>query len=278
MRRRDKEDREREKQEAEDRETLKNMTEAERRAWEAAHPKVRHLMPPSRLYCCCSDSPQVGLRCLHVSSSLDALPDGSFTCGASLAGFRALQRQRQAVVLELLSVAAVRCSLLTMRVSEQTSCSSKERRQPWLPEACGVAGCRTTARGPKKSWKFLQKYWHKGAFFQDEGDAGTGAVGGDAIFRRDYSAPTGDDKMDKTVLPKVRSQRAAPCSLCATRHMWSQHVALRLAAHMAVHSAQGCLDAQNAICDFAGPALCIMCARAHSCDHAVSSSTCVLSF
>ena len=28
-------------------------------------------------------------------------------------------------------------------------------------------------------------------------------MGGDAIFRRDYSSPTGDDKMDKTVLPKV---------------------------------------------------------------------------
>ena len=21
-------------------------------------------------------------------------------------------------------------------------------------------------KGPKKSWKFMQKYWHKGAFFQ----------------------------------------------------------------------------------------------------------------
>ena len=60
------------------------------------------------------------------------------------------------------------------------------------------------AGAPKKSWKFLQKYWHKGAFFQDAGDAGRDAVGGDAIFRRDFSAPTGDDKMDKTVLPKVR--------------------------------------------------------------------------
>ena len=39
--RRDREDREREIREAEEREALKNMTEAERRAWEAAHPKVR---------------------------------------------------------------------------------------------------------------------------------------------------------------------------------------------------------------------------------------------
>ena len=40
-RRRDREDREREQHEAAEREALKNMTEAERRAWEAAHPKVR---------------------------------------------------------------------------------------------------------------------------------------------------------------------------------------------------------------------------------------------
>ena len=38
--RRDREDREREAREAEEREALKNMTDAERRAWEAAHPKV----------------------------------------------------------------------------------------------------------------------------------------------------------------------------------------------------------------------------------------------
>ncbi len=41
--RRDREDRDREIKEAEEREALKNMTEAERRAWEAEHPKVRHL-------------------------------------------------------------------------------------------------------------------------------------------------------------------------------------------------------------------------------------------
>lgn len=52
--RRDIEDRDREKQEAKDREALKNMTEAERRAWEAAHPKVRHLSTAALLH----DSPQ----------------------------------------------------------------------------------------------------------------------------------------------------------------------------------------------------------------------------
>ncbi len=42
-RRRDRDDREREQHEAAEREALKNMTEAERRAWEAAHPKARSL-------------------------------------------------------------------------------------------------------------------------------------------------------------------------------------------------------------------------------------------
>ena len=54
----------------------------------------------------------------------------------------------------------------------------------------------------KKKWKFMQKYYHKGAFFQTESDDRDGA-GGDTIFRRDFSAPTGEDKMDKTILPKV---------------------------------------------------------------------------
>lgn len=54
----------------------------------------------------------------------------------------------------------------------------------------------------KKKWKFMQKYYHKGAFFQTESDDRDGA-GGDDIFRRDFSAPTGEDKMDKTILPKV---------------------------------------------------------------------------
>ena len=76
---------------------------------------------------------------------------------------------------------------------------------------CTVA--QDDGMGQKKSWKFLQKYWHKGAFFQDAGDAGKDAVGGDNIFRRDFSAPTGDDKMDKSVLPKARTH-ACFCDLC----------------------------------------------------------------
>ncbi|XVE62496.1 hypothetical protein DITRI_Ditri06bG0122500 [Diplodiscus trichospermus] len=56
---------------------------------------------------------------------------------------------------------------------------------------------------PKQKWKFMQKYYHKGVFFQSGADDPAGTAGGENIYHRDFSAPTGDDKMDKTILPKV---------------------------------------------------------------------------
>nr|CAD1819748.1 unnamed protein product [Ananas comosus var. bracteatus] len=56
---------------------------------------------------------------------------------------------------------------------------------------------------PKQKWRFMQKYYHKGAFFQSVSDDRAATAGTDEIFRRDFSAPTGEDKMDKTILPKV---------------------------------------------------------------------------
>ncbi|CAH9070448.1 unnamed protein product [Cuscuta epithymum] len=55
----------------------------------------------------------------------------------------------------------------------------------------------------KQKWKFMQKYFHKGAFFQSNPDDKAGTSGADNIFSRDFSAPTGEDKLDKTILPKV---------------------------------------------------------------------------
>lgn len=56
---------------------------------------------------------------------------------------------------------------------------------------------------PKQKWKFMQKYYHKGAFFQEAPDDTRGTAGTDQILKRDYSAPTGEDKFDKSILPKV---------------------------------------------------------------------------
>ncbi|KAL9267339.1 Microfibrillar-associated protein 1-like protein [Drosera capensis] len=55
----------------------------------------------------------------------------------------------------------------------------------------------------KEKWRFMQKYYHRGAFFQSNADDRSGTAGSDQIYRRDFSAPTGEDKMDKTILPKV---------------------------------------------------------------------------
>ena len=56
----------------------------------------------------------------------------------------------------------------------------------------------------KEKWKFLQKYWHKGAFFQESSYAQDKV---DDVYKRDYSGATGEDKMDKSVLPKVMQVR-----------------------------------------------------------------------
>ncbi|XP_067293537.1 microfibrillar-associated protein 1 [Pseudorasbora parva] len=51
-----------------------------------------------------------------------------------------------------------------------------------------------TNKATKGKYKFLQKYYHRGAFFMDQEQD---------VFRRDFSAPTLEDHFNKTILPKV---------------------------------------------------------------------------
>jgi len=53
----------------------------------------------------------------------------------------------------------------------------------------------------KKKWKYLQKYYHKGAFFQDTNKFGVSEY--DELFNRDYGGETLDDKFNKEAMPKV---------------------------------------------------------------------------
>lgn len=63
---------------------------------------------------------------------------------------------------------------------------------------------KSLQQAPKKSWKFQQKYWHKGAFYQDVSDhPHSSGSKPDDIYFRDYSAPTGEDKLNREILPKV---------------------------------------------------------------------------
>lgn len=74
---------------------------------------------------------------------------------------------------------------------------TEEERREWERKNPKPSGA------PKQKWRFMQKYYHKGAFFQNDPDDRGGSVGASEIYTRDFSAPTGEDKMDKSILPKV---------------------------------------------------------------------------
>jgi len=59
----------------------------------------------------------------------------------------------------------------------------------------------------KPKMAFMQKYYHKGAFFQEAADDAFGTAGPDEIYKRDFSAPTAEEKFDKSILPSAMQVR-----------------------------------------------------------------------
>ncbi|KAK1442656.1 microfibril-associated protein [Babesia gibsoni] len=57
-------------------------------------------------------------------------------------------------------------------------------------------------KAPRSKLQFLQKYYHKGAFFMDKLEDGS-----EPVYNRDYNAPTADDRIDKSMLPKPMQVR-----------------------------------------------------------------------
>jgi len=54
-------------------------------------------------------------------------------------------------------------------------------------------------KNEKSKWKFMQKYYHKGVFYMDDNSLRTD----DDVRKKDYSAPTLEDHVDKEKLPEV---------------------------------------------------------------------------
>lgn len=53
---------------------------------------------------------------------------------------------------------------------------------------------QVTNKAAKGKYKFLQKYYHRGAFYLDDEQD---------VFKRDFAQATLEDHFDKTILPKV---------------------------------------------------------------------------
>ena len=70
------------------------------------------------------------------------------------------------------------------------------------------AGGATSQPGSKPKLGFMQKYYHKGAFFQEAADDAFGTASTHEIYARDFSAATGSDRgVDKSALPKAMQVR-----------------------------------------------------------------------
>tara|TARA_B110000003_G_scaffold226037_1_gene226958 strand:- start:181 stop:1617 length:1437 start_codon:yes stop_codon:yes gene_type:complete len=105
----------------------------------------------------------------------------------------------------------------------------KEQREAYVKEQEELETLRAMPEDEKDAWlranrpelfepkaekervkmNFMQKYYHKGAFFQEAADdpRRPGNDGVDEIYKRDFSQATGEDKIDKSSLPKAMQVR-----------------------------------------------------------------------
>jgi len=61
---------------------------------------------------------------------------------------------------------------------------------------------KAAKREDVKQFTFLQKYYHRGTFFQDKA-----ASGEEPLYNRDYHEPTAEETFDKNLLPKAMQLR-----------------------------------------------------------------------
>lgn len=73
-----------------------------------------------------------------------------------------------------------------------------ERDLSLVPQTDAEIALETEPEDTRTQYRFLQKYYHKGAFFTNDADP---------IFSRDYDLPTEADTIDKSSLPEILQVR-----------------------------------------------------------------------
>mmetsp|Transcript_15848 Transcript_15848/g.31028 ORF Transcript_15848/g.31028 Transcript_15848/m.31028 type:complete len:454 (-) Transcript_15848:190-1551(-) len=80
---------------------------------------------------------------------------------------------------------------------EAADLAAKERRKNMTDAEVEAENLKKPQRKIKGDMRYLQKYYHRGAFYQDETEK-------DQVWNRDFMAPTGEDRtVDKSLLPQV---------------------------------------------------------------------------
>jgi microfibrillar-associated protein 1 len=57
----------------------------------------------------------------------------------------------------------------------------------------------------EEKWGFMQKYYHRGVFFQETKEDGTGMA--EPLYQRDVGGRTGQDKFNMAALPKILQKK-----------------------------------------------------------------------